>query len=99
MEESSWEKQHREEKERKQRIVTWTMRGVDKGDTDRYEGEVYWGFFFGVGGEAAPAPTALFDTEMKAEAFAELFYPGNSEIHVGPVVVDMYARDNFEVPK
>jgi hypothetical protein len=96
--EAPWQKKQREEQEREDRIRQWTHEGAGK-DTEVWEDTVYWGFWRGVGGDTTPMPMAIFQTEEQAEAFAELFCPGNEDIHVGPVVLDIRARDNFEVPK
>ncbi len=96
--ETPWEKKKRLAEERRKRIIAWTAEGIGH-DTDEWTEEVYWGFWRGVGGETVHLPMAIFQTEEQANAFAELFCPGNEDIHVGPVVLGLHARDNFEVPE
>ncbi len=83
--------------ERSARIRVWTMNGVGS-DTDLHKDEVWWGYWRQVGGEEAHPPSAMFRTEEEAEAWGVLVGDAH-EWHVGPVVVDIYARDNFAVPK
>lgn len=84
-------------KDRARRIVQWTRDGLTR-DADVYAGVVWWGYWRQVGGEDSHPPDALFPTEDEAEAWG-LLVGQLHDWHVGPVVLQIEARDNFEVPK
>lgn len=81
---------------RKARIAQWIREGVH--DLERFEGLVLWGLWRQVGSEEANPPDAIFPTEEMAWAFATLVGLEH-DFHVGPVLVDLATRDNFEVPR
>lgn len=66
------------------------------GDKLLYEDEVMWGVSFNLNDESR-APEALFCDEEKAKAYAELF--DRQEWHVGPYVLRIEGRNDFEVPR
>ncbi len=98
---------------REEKIVTWTRAGAadatydgngdpnGPGDTDFYEDEVYWGFWTGGFGDVSHPPSIIFRSEEQAKAYAEFIAESMelAEYHVGPVVLTIAARDNFEVPE
>lgn len=88
------------EEQRKERIIKWTDQGIGH-DTDQYEDQLYWGFWTRVGGEMSYPPTAIFETEKEAESYAEFIAKRDElqEWHVGPCVLTITARDNYQVPE
>lgn len=98
---------------REQRIIAWTKAGHGDatydnegspngpGDTSLYEDEVYWGVWWRVGGETSYPPDVIFNSEKEAEAYATFIARQRDaqEWHVGPCVLSIAARDNYEVPE
>lgn len=82
--------------DRKARIAQWIREGVH--DLEKFEGEVMWGLWKQVGGEDSNPPDAIFPTEETASAFATML-DLEFDFHIGPVLVDLQTRDNFEVPR
>lgn len=87
---------------RKARILEWTREGSadlkpENRDTAVWEDEVWWGYWRQVGGEDVYPPNALFRTEEEAHAHV-LLVGEIHDWHVGPVVLRIEARDNYEVP-
>lgn len=83
-----------EKRERERKLIDWTREGEreDVGDTDVWEDQVWWGYWRHVGGEDTNPPDALFRTMEEAEAFA-VVVGKDYDIHVGPVVLKIEARD------
>lgn len=96
-------KDHKARLAREARIVKWTRQGLaspgnDSDDTASWEDQVWWAYWRQVGGEDVDPPDALFPSEEEAEAWGVMV----GQMHdwsVGPVVLKIEARDNFEIPK
>lgn len=85
---------------RVRRLLKWIREGrlSSACDYEKHEDVVWWGFWRQCGQEEAQQPAALFPARADAEAFALLTgYP--YDWHIGPCVLAIETRDNFEVPE
>lgn len=92
----SYTEEARQLTERNKRIVKWTFDAPDK-ELQLWEDEVYWGFWRNAGQESVKPPEALFFHEADARAYQQLL--GLDDSYVGPMVLELQARDNGDVPK
>lgn len=88
---------------RDKKIVEWMDHGrTDDNNTGHYqfEDEVWWGYWHNgdpADGPITP-PDVMFPTEEQAMAYATVVGK-EFDTYVGPVVLDIQFRDNYQVPE
>lgn len=79
---------------RAEQLRQW-VRAATEHDLLEHEDEVMWGATFNLE-DTSTAPVAFFATEEEAKAYTVL--SGRPEWHIGPYVLQIRGRDDFDVP-